>query len=234
MAISMDKQGLRLMEVFSTSFNAFGRQPVDFIILSAVGNIPSLVLGFADVHYPGEEIVDFVCESVAYGAIIYGVTQNFAGRWVSITEAIAIAARRLWPLMRVCVAVILIGAIGSLVFARFSTWMGLLATAMYFMLAPVCIAEQVGVAAALSRILFLTKEYRWKIFGATLLVVFVELVIGTIIGVAGIVDLPIALNFAAIGGMLGVLGAFDAVLAAVFYDRLHSIKEGAHMAKIFD
>jgi hypothetical protein len=231
MAISMDKQGLRLIEVFGTSLNAFGRQLVDFIILSAVANIPSLVLGFADVHYPGEEIVDFVWGSVAYGAIIYGVIQNFAGHWVSIAEAIAIAARRLWPLMRVCVAVMLIGATGSLVFAGALTW---LATAMYLMVAPVCIAEQVSVARALSRSLFLTKGYRWQIFGATLLVGFVELVIGITIWVAGIAGLPIALSFTAIGGMLSVLGAFDAVLVAIFYDRLRSIKEGAHMAKIFD
>jgi hypothetical protein len=57
-------------------------------------------------------------------------------------------------------------------------WMYWLATGMYFVAAPVCIAEPVGVGAALSCCRFLTKGRRWQIFVAILVVGILDFAIG--------------------------------------------------------
>ena len=99
-----------------------------------------------------------------------------------------------------------------------------LVMAMYFILAPVCVAEQAGVGAAMSRCRFLTKGHRWQIFGTILLVSILDFAI-SIIGAfvathLAPTDQLLGVINAAINGIWFVLGAFNAVMAAVFYDRL--------------
>jgi hypothetical protein len=68
MAISMEEQvTVRLREEFTTSFKAFGRHVVAFIILSAVAHIPLFLWYFEIIHYPGfvsffwgVEVADFL------------------------------------------------------------------------------------------------------------------------------------------------------------------------------
>jgi uncharacterized membrane protein len=113
-------------------------------------------------------VVGVVCALIAYGAIIYGVIRDLVDRPVSIAEAVAIAARRLLPLLGVSAAVVAFSRFAGLGFIAFLMYW--LVMGMYFVAAPVCIAEQAGVGATLSRCRFLTKGYRWQIFVAILLV----------------------------------------------------------------
>jgi hypothetical protein len=108
---------------------------------------------------------------------------------------------------------------------------------MYFVAAPVCVAKQTGIGATLSRCRFLTKGCRWQIFVAILLTGIFSRASGNTIfrrgGAPSISNgLPTIVGiFAASVGIWVVYGAFSAVFAAVFYDRLRST---VHMAKIFD
>ena len=201
-------------------------------------------------------LVGLVCVLIAYGAIIYGVIQDLAARPMSVARAVAIAARRLSPLAGVLVAVVaLIGLARGLVLLEFLTdaagikaavalskliavLVSWLVMAMYFMAAPVCVAEQAGVGAAMSRCRFLTKGHRWQIFGTILLVSILDFAISIIGAFVATHPAPtdqlLGVFNAAINGIWFVLGAFNAVMAAVFYDRLRLAKDGVHIAKIFD
>lgn len=215
-------------------------------------------------------VADFLCVLIAYGAIIYDVLQDLVGRpvpqiarpprlvqaslrshdWIveSIPKAVVMAARRLSPLVGVWVAgwvlirLVTVLPVDPEFHGFLVAWMYWLVTGMFFEVAPICIAEQVGISAALSRYLFLTKGYRWQIFIAILLVGFADLAM-SIIWAAGSAPLTPAggegwavfiMRYALSDGISFVLGAFNAVMAAVFYDRLRLAEDGVHIAKIFD
>jgi len=73
------------------------------------------------------------------------------------------------PLIGVAISVGLL--IGSGMFA--GAVPGISACCMYYVAAPVCIAEQAGVGAGLSRSSVLTKGHRLQIFGAITLIMVV-------------------------------------------------------------
>jgi hypothetical protein len=251
MAISTDTQEtMRLREVFSTAFGVFRRHVVAFIILSAIAHIPHwllflflslwfryvprsmpfdalfFVLGIVAIYTMG-----FVCVLIAYGAIIYCVIQDFAGRRVTTAEAVTMATRYLWRPASVLVAAV---AVSRWFFGGFVVlsiyW---LALGMYFVAAPVFIAEQLGIGAALSRCRFLTEGRRWQIFIAILLAGIVSRAVDTII--LGAIGVASMLTISIVNVSIWIVfGAFSAVFAAVFYDRLRSIKDGAPNAKVFD
>jgi len=258
----------RVGAVFSKSFNAFGRHAVVFILLSTIAHLPEYLWSSGLVHFvtarallsPWADLlvplVGLVCVLIAYGAIIYGAIQDLAARPMSVAGAVAIAARRLSLLAGVLVVVVaLMGLARGLVLLEFLTeaagikpavalskliavLVSWLVMAMYFMAAPVCVAEQAGVGAAMSRCRFLTKGHCWQIFGTILLVSILDFAI-SIIGAfvathLAPTDQILGVFNAAINGIWFVLGAFNAVLAAVFYDRLRLAKDGVHIAKIFD
>jgi hypothetical protein len=177
--------------------------------------------------------------------------------WIveSIAEAVAIGARRLLPLLGLLVAAVaLIRLVAHLpnfqdpfdklyagIVQDIVTLMYWLVTAMSLVAAPVCIAERAGVRATLSRCRFLTNGHRWQIFGAISLVSIVDLSIVSIWRAGAVLLSPIGqgvgvliMNYAVIEGIWYVLGAFNAVMAAVFYDRLRLSKDGVDVAKIFD
>jgi hypothetical protein len=108
---------------------------------------------------------------------------------------------------------------------------------MFFVAAPVCIAEQAGVGTSLSRSRFLTKRHRWQVFGAAILVVIAEVVA---IAVVGALFLFPAIRAGAPPALFQIVyyiltagfGAFYAVIVAVFYYQLRIAKEGIDLTKI--
>jgi hypothetical protein len=175
----------------------------------------------------------------------YGVVQDLRGAPVSIGEAVTIAARRFLPLIGVGLSV---GILSFLAFIVFVLGGALLAPAglvliipgiivvaiimcMYFVVAPVCVAERAGVRASLSRSRFLTGGYRWQIFGAYILIaIFGAISSGIAAGATSAVG-GIAATIVGFG-VQAIFGAFGAVLAAVLYYQLRVAKEGVDLAKI--
>jgi hypothetical protein len=102
---------------------------------------------------------------------------------------------------------------------------------MYFVVAPVCVAEKAGVGASLSRSRYLTKGYRWQIFGAYALIVILG---GMSSGIAAVATSAVGgIGATIVGyGVQAIFGAFGAVLAAVLYYQLRVAKEGIDLAKI--
>jgi hypothetical protein len=251
MAISVNTQGtIRLRDVFSTSFAAFRRHGVAFIILSAIAHIPHWLLflfpstwfRYVPRSMPFDALVfelgivvlyamGFACVLIAYSAIIYCVIEDLAGHRVSTAEAITIVTRRLWPLAGGLVVAVAVSRWFFGGFVGFSIYW--LAMGMYFVAAPVFITEHLGIGAALSRCRFLTEGRRWQIFIAILLACTVSRAADNIIlGVVGIASM-LRISTANVSIWI-VFGAFTAVFVAVFYDRLRSINDGVQIAKILD
>jgi hypothetical protein len=175
-------------------------------------------------------LVWIVCWMIANGAMTYGVIQDLRDGNASIRQAIAIAARRFWPIIGVAISVGFLTGLASVLLLV----PGAIALCMLYVAAPVCLAEQAG---ALSRSRFLTKGHRWQIFGAVLLIGIVEAV------ASGVITGALSLGGAAATATSPVLQvvslilhtffvAFNAVVAAVFYYQLRVAKEGIDLAKI--
>jgi hypothetical protein len=242
MAMSHGTEGtFRLGDVFSKSFGMFGRHFVAFFLLTVIANIPTYVFQWAIVSPPPTPgafptfnpwaflaiPVSIACGTIATGAMTYGVVQDLRGGTVSIGEAIAVAARRFLPMFGVALAV------GILVFLGIVLLLvpGVIVGCMYFVAAPVCIAERAGVGASLRRSRFLTKGHRWQIFAVYILVLILAfIVIGAVFGVRSIIGPSAATIFQ--DAVNVVFGAFIAVMSAVFYYHLRVAKEGVDLAKI--
>jgi uncharacterized membrane protein len=249
MAMSLEvERTFRLGDVFSKSFSVFGRHVIAFVLLAILSNIPAfvmaIVMGFATL--PTAALIRFltpavtiICWMIANGAMTYGVVQDLRGGNVSIAQAIAIAARRFLPMIGVAISTgFLICLAGLLLLVP-----GLIVFCMYYVAAPVCIAEQVGVGASLSRSRFLTKGHRWQVFGALILIFIIEAIVAS--AIFGVIHLAVSYAGAAVvsaatspaGHVLSIVvqavfTAFNAVIASVFYYELRVAKEGIDLAKI--
>jgi hypothetical protein len=253
MAISTGVEGtFRLGDVFSKSFRVFGRNVVAFFLLAALANIPAFVLGLAMGFLEPSlstapdatavvsavlivlltVLVWIVCWMIANGAMTYGVVQDLREGTVSIGQAIAIAARRFWPMIGVAISISFLTSLAFLLLVFPSA----IVFCMLYVAAPVCIAERAGVGDSLSRSRFLTRGHRWQIFGAVILMAIVEVVVGGVItGVLSLSGAVAAASFAAQVVSLVLqtfFVAFNAVVAAVFYYQLRVAKEGIDLTKI--
>jgi len=208
--------------------------------------------------------VNAVSGFLAIGAIAYGVIQELHGQTVSVGASIAAALRRFLPILgflliyyvALIVGVGLVAGGGGL--AAFTLGLGkfslavavgaaavaigiplFMAMCMFWLAVPVCVVEKAGVFTSMSRSRFLTKGYRWQLFGTFLLIMAVSFGVVAVVGVssgAGIIGIatgnaPVGPTFAYYG--LGAfLFAFIGVFTGVFYYDLRVAKEGVDIAKI--
>jgi hypothetical protein len=236
----------------------FSRNVIAFFLLAALANIPAFVMSLASRFLVAPSVVfsfigwliileKFVFWMVANGAITYGVVQDLRDGTVSIAPAIAIAARRFLPLIGVGISIFLAGSglfpiilIGVSISDDFqfliypAIIITIIVSCMYYVAAPVCIAEQVGVRASLSRSRFLTKGHRLQILGAITLIVVVDAIadsaIAVVFGLNGEGTWPPALIVSFV--LEAFSAAFSAVVAAVFYYELRVAKDGVDIDKI--
>jgi hypothetical protein len=237
MAMSLEvERTFRLGDVFSKAFGVFGRNFIAFFILTVIANIPRYVfeLGFAQAptgqFNPWDLLVvpiGILCATIANGAMTYGVVEDLRGEPVSIPEAITMAARRFLPMLGVAFLVGILSALATILFIV----PGFIVMCMYFVAAPVCLAERAGVRASLSRSRYLTKGNRWQIFGAYILMILLALILGGIAAAAAFYAGRMASTVLRYG-VQAVFGAFTAVIASVFYYELRVSKEGIDLAKI--
>ena len=113
---------------------------------------------------------------------------------------------------------------------------GLILFCMFYVAVPVCVVERPGVFASLSRSAFLTKGYRWKVFGTLIVIMIasiaVQYVARLILGSAGLYVLLFGAQV-----LNTVVGAFGSVLNGVIYYQLRVAKEGVDIetiARVFD
>jgi hypothetical protein len=247
MAISVGVEGtFRLGDVFSKAFRVFGRHIIAFFLIAVLANLPAYLVRLAVLRLatPGPIVpftttgylatpVTMICWAIANGAMTYGVVQDLRGRTMSMVQAGAIAVRRFLPLIGIAVLVSLLFWLGIVLLIV----PGLIAYSMYYVAAPICVAEQASIGTSLSRSIFLTKGHRLQIFGAFVLIWIVWLIANiaitaAVIALAG----PVTTALRAVQVISFVvpafLGAFNAVLVGVFYYQLRVAKDGVDIDKI--
>jgi hypothetical protein len=230
----------RLADVFSKAFAIFGRRFGPFVVLTVMAQIPLYVVAFsigtltsgrASAANAGPfavlSLLNMVCSSIASGAIIYGVVQELRGRVFSIADSIQIAIRRFLPIVGVAICTGILTSLGAILLVV----PGIIIACINYVSMPVCVAEQTGVYASMSRSAFLTKGYRWQVCGMFLLIVVGGFILSTIAGLVfaftGRVGLEVASQ-----AMKAVVGAFYGVIVGVFYYQLRVAKEGVDIDKI--
>jgi hypothetical protein len=242
--IAMEAGTFRLADVFSKSFAIYSRRFVPFIILTVIASIPDYIAvltlagsarGPAAGEFSGAQavlvLVNMATKSLASAAVIYGVVQELRGRAFSVSDSIRIALSRILTILGVTFCAAIAIGLGSLLLAV----PGLMLLCRYYVAAPVCVAERTGVFESLGRSAFLTKGYRWQVFGTIMLLGIVGIVLSLVLsGIFGAVfAMTGSIAFLVASQALGaVLGSFYGVIVSVFYYELRVAKEGVDIEKI--
>jgi hypothetical protein len=230
----------RLADVFGKAVAIYGRRFVPFIILTVIASIPDYIALWA-IGIPSERpdatsfisgriglsLVDFASRSLASGAVIYGVVQDLRGRTFSVADSTQIALRRFLPMLGVATCTTLAIALGSVLLVV----PGIILACMYYVAMPACVAERVGIFASMSRSSFLTKGYRWQVFGTFLLIFVGGIVLGAILGMVFVLTgrIGLLISTQALGA---IISSFNGVLVGVFYYELRVAREGIDIDKI--
>jgi hypothetical protein len=192
---------------------------------------PGVTIGFSAPLLA--TIATCVWLTLSNGAIFLAVSQECAGRRLTIAQFVPGALRRLPALVGLFLLIsicLLLGAILLLIPA-------LIVLCIYAVAAPACAVEGLGPIRSMARSAFLTKGNRWRIFGLVLLLY---------VGLA-LISEPIAFLARHFGGRLagiivtmpveGVAGGFSAVAIGVLYAQLRAAREGVageRIAGVFD
>jgi hypothetical protein len=257
---------VRLRDVFGKSFHLYGRRFGAFSFLAAIAIGPFYLTALATLSQNWADwIVVFmglVCPLFANGAITYGVVRDLYGRPAPMLETLHALARRFLPMTFVAISVALLVFPDNLLtviplsaIERFvpipAPVFGASALVpptavvfcIFFVAAPVCVAEQAGIGKSLWRSRFLTKGYRWQIFG-TLLLLRVPYIAANAAASAAALS-----TGGYTGGLVNVVEivadwvvgtvciAFLSVVTAAFYCQLRAAKDGlknANVAGVFD
>jgi hypothetical protein len=196
-----------------------------YFILFAIG-IPDEFQGFASyaasMGLAGAVIVN---QTLAEGAVMYGVVQDLRGRTFSVVDSLQFFLRRLLPLLGVVIctlAAFTVGLVALVVPA-------IILICQLYVSMPVCIAEHAGVFASMSRSRALTEGHRMQVFGAFMLVAAATGVIEWIAAQtpAGATGTQIGIQAAMV-----IVNSFDGVLTAVLYYELRAAREGVDIEKI--
>jgi hypothetical protein len=234
--ITMAAGTFRLADVFSKSFAIYSRRFVPFIILTIIASIPNYLLLFligtptADptgLTRGGLALVDIATKSLASGALMYGVVQELRSRTFSLGDSLQIALRRLLPMLGIATCTTIVTALGAVLLIV----PGLMLLCMYWLSTPVCVAEQAGVFTSMSRSSFLTKGYRWQVFGMILLIGGIGAVLIAIVGAAFAWTGPTVALIARLA-LSAIISAFNGVVMGVLYYELRAAKEGIDIDKI--
>jgi hypothetical protein len=217
----------------STLFGHF----LPFVGTALVASLPGLVINLlADAPWI-KMIVDLIIGQVVTVTLIYGTLQVLRGRQVTIGESLSEGLKHLGAAILVAIVV----GIGVAVGAMLLLVPGLILATMWAVAIPAATIENTGVGGSLSRSSALTRDRRWRVFGALIVTWLITIIIGAIIGgIGGAILLtgvgPAVLKFA-VWVVTAMTQAFTACVVATLYYFLRREKEGVdinQIASVFD
>jgi hypothetical protein len=167
--------------------------------------------------------------------LVYGSMQALRGRRVTVGECLSQGMKRLGAALGVAI----LSGIGIALGMCLLLVPGLILAAMWAVAIPVAVIEERGVTASLSRSQELTRERRWRVFGAYLVAGLITVLGGAIVGgVAGVLaGVQSTLFLAAVWAFVALSQAFTACVVATLYYYLRRDKEGVdieQIAAVFD
>lgn len=218
-----------------TSASILFRNFVPFVGTALVASLPSLAFSQVVESTAAQSIVNFIIAQIVTVTLIYGAVQALRQRQIAISECLQQGFRRLGAAIGVAIVTGICIAIGLVALVV----PGLILMTIWAVAIPAATVEQAGVGAALSRSSTLTRERRWRVFGAVLAAGIITIVVSIAAGgIAGVITGPDSFLFAAvIWALTAVAQAYSACVSATLYYFLRREKEGVEIdqiATVFD
>ena len=241
--------------VFERTFGALGANgwPLLLVALIFVG-LPQAALAWGQSQFtnPSSDaiamgaiiwgiglIAGIVCNVIMTGVVTHSVVADLQGRKAALGESLGVALRSFWVLLAVGIVAGLGIGLGMVLLIV----PGVILFLLWFVAGPIAVAEKAGVGRSLARSRTLTRDHRWWLLLLTVVYLVLSLVIGMLVGLAGValggVQAVGQANFATL--VLGPLAQavtaliWGAVVAAAYVE-LRTVKEGGGqtIAAIFD
>ena len=219
----------------STSASILFGNFVPFVGTALVASLPSLAFSQVVDSAAAQNIVTFIVSQIVTVTLIYGAVQALRGRPVSISECLSQGFSRLGAALGVAIVTGICIAIGLVALII----PGLILMTIWAVAIPAATVENAGVGASLSRSSALTRERRWRVFGAVLVTSIISVVVIVVAAaIAGVFAGPESFLFGAVVWALSAASqAFSACVFATLYCFLRREKEGVEIdqiATVFD
>jgi len=228
----------RVGPVLGSSLRVLSRHFLQFIALSAVANLPTLLIG--DAAAWRSKLVQLaatlwllVAQQFSQAVVAHATFQDMRGRPVLIGQSLSAALGRSFAVTGTALVATIAFGLGAMLLVI----PGLMILTQFYVAVPACVTERLGPLKSLERSAWLTKHHRWKILGIIVLTAIVsgtvEIVIEEIAGRFSPLSLGAVANYA----WQTVFNAFDAIVAVVIYHNLRIVKEGIdvdRIAAVFD
>ncbi len=242
----------RVFRVLGGAFAVTTRNFGSFFVISLIFYLPLIALIAFQTFWMGDDagsagsnsstsVVSTICYYGVLAAVTYGTIQDLRGTPANLWSCLEESGKSFQAVIGVAFLTLIAVTLGIIALVIPGLF---LIVALYFA-APVAVVERSGAWASLRRSFALTKGYRWRIFGLSILAILLGIapvVAGVAVSVAVAVSMPS--DFSAqlatmlITGLALVLSALiPAAMAAVGYHDLRVAKEGmttAQLAAVFD
>jgi hypothetical protein len=237
----------RMGEVIVRTWNVLSRHFLTFAILVGIAELIPLVFTLYQGYAGATRIesrtnfalvailavlLQFVLTAFAQAIVVFAAFQDLRSRPVSAAESFRRGVSRLLPIIVASILVALTEMIGFML----CLIPGIFAIAALAVVLPVCVVEQKGPLASMSRSNDLTSGHWWPIIGVGAAWLIIVFVVAAAIGAAmpGVETLPKQLLTWA---WQVISGCFSAVYAAILYHDLRAVSEGIgidEIASVFD
>ncbi len=210
-----------------------------FIVISAIASLPLFlfalapVTGFKSVAAIVGVLLHFVLSALCQAMIVYATFQALRGRPVRAGESMTRGLQRLGAVLLTSIVTAIIVALGTLLLVI----PGIIASVIMCVAIPACIVERLGPVESIERSSYLSRGYRWPIFGAFFAIGIAEIVANALISGltkgSELVWLDPAISLV----WNTLVTAYQTVLVAIIYHDLRVVKDGIdleHIAAVFD
>jgi hypothetical protein len=220
---------LHFTDLLGRGYEVLSRDFLHYFWLTLIANLPFLLL-YQTVHAGHGAFAWFIVPflfalvpwALAQAFVVYNVYQDMRGRPPHAGESLKLAFERFLPILILSIFEAFAIGFGYMLLII----PGLLMTALLFVATPVCVVEKLSPIRSMWRSADLTKGHRWQMVGLFVLLMIIDIVVGTIIGVvfglAGVIVAALA-----VWVWRAAFGAFFAVTVVVAYHQLRVVKEGA-------
>ena len=230
----------RVGRVMSRAFEVLFGNFIIFIAISAIAAAPLFLFALATPGGSGRSwaaivglLLHFVLSALCQAMIVYATFQALRGRGVRAGESIARGLQRLGPILLTSILVGIIVALGTVLLVI----PGIIASVILCVAIPACVVERLGPIESIERSSYLSRGYRWPIFGAFLAIGIVSIVADALITglTKGAESVWLSPAISLVWNTL--VTAYQTVLVAIMYHDLRVVKDGIdleHIASVFD
>jgi hypothetical protein len=230
LADGLVRNEFRIGTVLRRTWSVQSRSFIPFFLVTALAAAPDLLLSGAPNRGAMflSAVAGDVIRRLGQAALIEGALAQMRGQPVSLLRSVQFGFRRFFPVIGLAMTVSLLIGVGAVVVVP-----GVIAYAMTFVAAPVCVVEQLGVFASVERSAQLTRGHRWRILGMALLVLLPGGVVSALIDVL-VEGFEVGVVAASAAHVIweGIWGTYYAVVVIATYHDLRTVKDGVDIEQI--